>query len=215
VVVASNHNPTILNPDFLVRNRIIGDDWDWKLADDPIATPVFARVSYESGFSITAQPERVVFSETDIDRIPDKSPLGEVAAAFVETLPHVTYKAVGVNPKACLPFRDEGEARAFISERFFKEGPWLEYGQLQGNSMKLVFDLSEGMFLLSIDTGQADSKEAGALEGVILQGNVHHDVTGTNPDAVIPTLREAIQNWRRDYELFMSFLRNELLGELE
>ena len=53
VVVARNHNPTILNPDFLKYNNIVPANWE--LAESPLCTPPVAQVKYTNGISIVAQ----------------------------------------------------------------------------------------------------------------------------------------------------------------
>jgi len=59
VIVAQNHNPTILNPDFLKRNKIVPENWE--LACPPICLPPVARVSFTKGVNIFSQPERIIF----------------------------------------------------------------------------------------------------------------------------------------------------------
>lgn len=59
VVVANDHNPTILNPDFLERQQIVPQTWGWKVADPAITTPPFAMVVYDSGVTVSVEPNKL------------------------------------------------------------------------------------------------------------------------------------------------------------
>jgi len=62
VIAAQNHNPTILNPDFLIRNEIVGADW--KLAQAPVCVEPFAQVQYTNGVSVLSELQKIVFTQS-------------------------------------------------------------------------------------------------------------------------------------------------------
>ena len=62
VVVARNHNPTILNPDFLRYNEIVPPDWE--LAGPPVCVELMAQVAYSNSVKIVSQFDKVIFTET-------------------------------------------------------------------------------------------------------------------------------------------------------
>jgi len=53
VVAAQNHNPTILNPDFLKHSQIVPKEW--VLREPPLCTEPLARVAYTNGVTLVAQ----------------------------------------------------------------------------------------------------------------------------------------------------------------
>ena len=57
VVVAQDHNPSILHPSFLTANGVVPTDLE--LAGPSISTPAFARVLYRNGLSFQAEPDRI------------------------------------------------------------------------------------------------------------------------------------------------------------
>jgi hypothetical protein len=119
VVVAQEHNPTILHPAFLAAEGIAPQDW--KPAAPPICTPAFSFVKYGNGIVFTVESNR--FSVTD------ESPSGEVAESlapklaisYVEKLPHVRYTAVGINLHGFVLCETP---EAFLIARFLKEGSY-------------------------------------------------------------------------------------------
>jgi hypothetical protein len=77
VVVAKNHNPTILNPDFLIRNAIVPEDWE--TSDNPVCTDPVAQVAFTSGVTITAEFNKIVFAEKANDRPPADASVAAIA----------------------------------------------------------------------------------------------------------------------------------------
>ncbi len=212
VLVTSGHSPSLLNADFLLRKDIVKEEWNWQLADDVVTTPVHSQVKYASDFTIIAQGNRVIFSESDPDRIPSSSRVGEIAAAYVQTVSPLTCTAVGINPKACLPFDEREEARAYIAQRFLKEGPLLDHWPVQLNAVKVAYDVGEARLLMSVDTGKVRTVQEEVLfGGVLFQGNFHYDLSDSQEENQEP-VTQIIGQWREDCETFIAFLRDTLLG---
>ena len=64
VVVANDHNPSILNPDFLERQGIVQEGWGWTVMGSAITTPPFATVSYDSGVTVSVESNRLQVTDT-------------------------------------------------------------------------------------------------------------------------------------------------------
>ncbi len=212
IVAAQNHNPSILNPDFLYRNKIVNEDWGWELARDPISTPPFSQVVFKSGVSISAQFERVIFSETEKSNLPEGTRVADIATKYAETLPHVTYTAIGINPKGHVLVESSEAARAFIMDRLIREGPWTSFGDAPvTGSAKLVFDVEEAKFILSVDQGEIAEANEPNRPCVLFQGNFHRDVKGEDHDAKFEYVRSTIKSWRKDYDLFVEVIQSHFL----
>jgi hypothetical protein len=56
-----NYNPITLTPDSLKYSGIIPTDWE--LARPPVLSPSMAKIVFQSGVTIAAQTNRIVFSE--------------------------------------------------------------------------------------------------------------------------------------------------------
>ncbi len=197
VVVASDCNPTILNPDFLAKNRIVPDDWGWKVSGPPITTPPFAMVSYDSGVSVSVEPNKFQVVDKLTDRTPDASRIPEVAHRYVEVLPHVRYTAVGHNFKG---FAKQVDAEAFLKQRFLKSGVWdSDKHPLEGVSLKFAYPLQGGRLNLSLDGAIIEDRsgdEPRELHGVLVQANYHRNCKDyPSHGQVIEHLRHTRDDW--------------------
>ena len=105
VVLATDHNPTILNPDFLRLQEIVPADWGWDLASPPITTPPFATVQYESGVSISVESNKLQVADNKITE-PTESKIIAMVKRYVAVIPHVRYTAVGINFRSAVELDD-------------------------------------------------------------------------------------------------------------
>ena len=142
VVVANDHNPTILNPDFLERQRIVQEGWGWKVMGPAITTPPFATVSYDSGVTVSVESHRLQVIDSSAPGGPQSSKVVDIARRYVEVLPHVRYSAVGINFRSVV---EHADANAFLKAHFLKSGVWdSEAHPLQTMGLKLVYPLDGG-----------------------------------------------------------------------
>lgn len=95
VLVANSNNPTILNPDFLALNGIVESPSD--VHQPIIVTPAFAQVIYRGGLKVTADPERIIFSQSGAALNEDEVQVPAMALRYVRCVPHVRYHAIGLN----------------------------------------------------------------------------------------------------------------------
>lgn len=179
VIVTTDCNPTILNPDFLARQGIVPDDWGWNVSGPPITTSLFATVAYDSGVTISVDPNKFQVVAGLPDRMPDASQIAKVARKYIEVLPHVRYMAVGHNFKG---FAELVDARAFLTERFLKPGVWdSDKYPLKGVSLKFAYPLEGGRLNLTLDGADIEDRsgdETKRLHGVLVQLNYHRDCSG-------------------------------------
>jgi hypothetical protein len=208
VVVASDHNPTILNPDFLERQGIVQAAWGWRVAGLPITTPPFATVSYDSGVSVSVETSRLQVLDPSAENGPPPSKAVEVARRYVEVLPHVRYSAVGTNFRSLV---ERAEAHAFLKGHFLKSGPWdNEAHALKAVGLKLVYPLEGGQVTLALDAGtvtQRLEEERTEVSGVLIHGNYHRDCRGyPSQDQVIEHLGQADKDWTYYQDLLSDLL---------
>lgn len=207
VVVANDHNPTILNPDFLDRQDIVPAEWGWKVAGNPITTPPFAVVPYDNGVTVTVETNRL--QVTHARGTPESSKILGMARKYVEILPHVRYSAVGINFRS---LAEHAEPNAFLKERFLKSGRWdSDAHALQGMGLKFVYLLDEARINLTMDSwvsteiSEGQSKES---SGVLVYANFHSDCHGyPTADQAIAHLSNAEKNWAAYQSLLSDLLK--------
>ncbi len=179
VVLAQQHNPTILNPDFLVRNGIVGEDWV-PVPGGVLCMPSFAQVNYNNGVRFTAESEEFQIVDFQPPEDPFDSRVPDIASKYVETLPHVRYTALGMNFQG---FWQHDAPQPFIIERFLKPDA-IEATGLKTDTLSVVltFSLEDARLRLKCESGHCKRGPDGEeKQGVLLDGNFHVDLAGSNP----------------------------------
>jgi len=197
VVVANDCNPTILNPDFLTKQGIVRDEWEWKLSGTPITTPPFAIVSYENGISISVEPNKFQIVDRLLSNKPNKSQIPQIACKYIQVLPHVRYTAVGHNFRGLL---EHEKAKEFLRKRFIKDGVWdSNKRKLEGISLKFVYPLKGGRLNISLDAADIIDRSADPLKeshGILIQVNYHRDCQGYPSDKqVVEHFNHTKEDW--------------------
>ncbi len=99
VLVARVHNPSIINADFLRQSNIIPRDWSDR-SEDSLVTPVVSKVDFDK-LQLEVNPGRLTVSEKVRQAMQAKLPSSEnlyrCVKKYVEVLPHIPYKAMGIN----------------------------------------------------------------------------------------------------------------------
>lgn len=207
VVAANDHNPTILNPDFLDRQDIVSAAWGWKVAGNPITTPPFAAVSYDSGVTVSVETNRL--QVRDVKSTPESSKALDIARKYVEILCHVRYSAVGINFRS---LAEHAEPDAFLKERFLKSGPWdSDVHVLQGIGLRLAYLMNETRVTLTMESfigserSEGQSKES---SGIFVYANFHSDCHDyPTADEAIAHLDNAQKNWTAYQRLLSDLLK--------
>jgi len=213
VLVADSHNPTILNPDFLIRNEIVPKDWIVDQNQAVLTTPAFSQFRYLSGVSFTLDPNKLIIQ----DNLPEGEifPVPEIALSYLKNVPHVKYYALGINFDKSLVFDSEEEARNFQREVFLKEGPWSMNGALSEFVAKFIYVFDECKCNLTFSSPvrlRSDPEDQKHLDTLILSANFHHDFKKIKKHEDRNTaIALSISDWGKDKEIFNS-LTNKLTG---
>lgn len=204
VLRGKTHNPSILNPDFLAIRGIVPQDWGWKVSGSPITTPPFARVSYDVGVTITADPNKLqVIDVTTSDPTQSKATL--IAVQYLRTLPHVRYLAVGINFQSAVEVENPDD---YLKQRFIRSGPWdVPQHPLDAAGLRLVYALPEGRIILSLDSGEVydekDDKKGRPV--VFVNANFHRECQDYPSDQqMLAYLDHAADDW----STYQSLLNN-------
>lgn len=206
VIVAKNHNPSLLNPDFLRIRNIVPDDYE--LVEPPLTTPPVAIVKYKQGISITVEMEKLQVVETITEGFPQLPSAPQIASMYVQTLPHVRYTAVGINWGCTLRKEDPN---GWISNRFLSQGPWRENShELIGSDLRFKYALPDAQCNLSLASGEVSERET-SVPVVTVNVNYHHDITGYPSDQAVAQL---IERWAHRLDHFRTLIRDVLGVEI-
>jgi hypothetical protein len=209
VVVAQNHNPTILNPDFLKFNEVVPKDWE--LAAPPICVAPVAKVTFKNGINIIAQFDKVIFAQAIQDKSVEELLIPKIARKYIETLPHVNYTSVGINPKGHIVFL-ENNVQEYLVKTFLANGPWREIGESPVKaSLKLVYTLDRCKCALTIDEAILQTPEKPTTPALLFAANFHHDIGGMTKKEKLADLFQIIDNWKKDFEMFKNIVAKIML----
>ena len=210
VVVGRNHNPSILNPDFLKINGIVPADWE--LAQPPFCTEMISQVAYKNGVVIVSQQGKIVFTEPFAMDGSGSVEVPGVAREYLRNVPHVAYQAVGVNPKGHVEFDSDDAALQCMRRTFLAQGPWLEYGQgVRKTGVRFGYDLEGRILNLTIDTARLPVGDE-SKSVIVFAGNFHHQLGGEATKDLLESALKEVEKWEADVKEFRTLVTAEIFG---
>ena len=205
VIIAQNHNPTLLNPDFLRTNNIVTGE---RKVVEALTTPPVSIVRYDDGLSITLELQKLQILQPASSAFADHWETPKVAASFVKTLPHVSYMSAGLNWIGVLP---RSNPSSWLKDNFINPGlrdnkkfPL----QSAGISLTYPFD-SETNCNLRLEAGEMRDFSGRVESGITVNANYHHDVKD-GADAIC----KAIRRWKSRQKHLIRVLKDILDAEV-
>jgi len=201
VVVASQHNPSILHPAFLKSEEIVPADWE--RAEPPVCTPVFSSVKYKNNITFIVEASRLQVRDEKPIEDTDFFRTSSLAIKYVEKLPHVSYSAVGFNVNAFIEHLDPD---IFLKDMFLKTGFWNDNNTKPASiGLQLVYPIGNGHFRLSCNAGKIKPPDMEEREGVLLSANFHADIHEEDKIKRIEKIKESILCFPEHYNYFIEF----------
>lgn len=198
VVPATENDPSILTPDFLQYNEIVGPDW--QVQDSPILNPAFAQVAFEGGLTVKADLQRVIFEQLGGGLVIPEGELviPEVAKRYLQQVPYIPYSGIGINPKFFL--RSTGEHLPLMENVVRDQGTWMSFKDAAPTvQLKLIYRYEERT--ISLDVAHIEPMIDGQPSpGILFQANVHREVGGPNAQVRNKRLQSILDSWEDDLE---------------
>jgi hypothetical protein len=174
VIAAMTHNPSILHPSFLELQRIVPSDW--KLAEPPFCTPPVSVVKYLNHVAFKCELDKfMVLLGANIEQ----PSISELAAKYVQVLPHVNYSAVGTNFAG---YAECSNPESVIVSRFLKKGAGNDEKLAPKTAtIKLIYALEKGIVSLSFEVGSFKrSDEQTDRPCLLVNGNIHTEISASS-----------------------------------
>ena len=189
VVTAEFHNPSILNPDFLVSREIVPADWT---VLNTVTTPPLSVVGYENKVGWTINPSQLTIHQTAGPDFGDAYQVHKLGGLYLEKLPHVPYRSLGLNWEVAVR---EPEPRRTLVERF--GATWLgAETMVRGMTARFALDAGDAVCYIGIEEVVDSTDER------LAKCNMHHqgplDADG---------LCRAIERWPERQEFVLDALR--------
>ncbi len=201
VLVSSLNNPSIMNPDFLRHNNIV--ESGVPLQGDPISTPFYARVTFEGGLAVKAEPTRVIFEQDRKSLTTKTITCPAMAKRYLETVPHVPYTAVGINPKGYR--RSPPEVPEKVSTAFRDKGLWMSFKDVCPDiQLRVTYRYEQRRIALDVIEVKNQEGNASTIHGILFQANVHRDISATNQQERIEKMEKILQSWEEDLSDFFT-----------
>ncbi len=199
VLVATSNNPSILNPDFLRYNGIV--DAGRQVQEPCISTPAYSQVTFEGGFAVKADPDRVIFEQKGDKLATEDIVCPEMAKRYLEKIPHAFYRAVGINPKGYR--RSEDEAADAVADALIDQGAWMSFKDVTPKvQLKMVYRYDRRTISLDIVEAEKKKPGGGKIPGLVFGANVHRDITQKTQQGRSEKLFTILNDWKKDLSEF-------------
>jgi hypothetical protein len=178
VLAVSNHNPTLLTPDFLAGSGIV--PLDWELSRAPVFTAQATQVAFTNGINIVAQPGSVTFSESLTNKSLEEVTIASIVSKYVSAPPNLDYRAISISPRRFITFKADSDAASkFMTRTLLAPGPWQNAGTapLQA-TITLVYTFEERQLRLNIAEARLQQAENEPIPTILFAGSFNHDLTG-------------------------------------
>lgn len=209
VIAVEIQNPTMLNEDFLKQTGII--PIDWQLEREPVYSDRVAQIMFTNGFSIVAQPDRLMFLEMVGDKSIDELTAGEVAQKYMATLQMADYQTVGINFRSYAPQNSPDAATEYINNKLLNAGSWQHgIGKMRA-SVNLNYDLGTQQLNLSIDAAKIQFPTPLTHPAVVFSGTFSYEtITDANDRAT--QIATIISNWKQELNQFNGLIAEHFLA---
>lgn len=213
ILAVTNLNPLLLTLEFLQGSGIIPQTWE--LAQPPVLSTGSARLVFRNGSSLVAEPGKVTFTEVlSPNKALEAVEIAEIAGKYVATLPNLDYRAVGINPRCFVTFRDRPEAaHRFITETILSPGNWQEVGLAPVEAgINLTYALEGRVLRWNIKEARLQLGDSEAIPAVLFASNFHYDLAGEMGQERSHDVQQHLKNWRTDLEMFRDLANNRFLA---
>lgn len=130
VIVANQHNPTVISENFLIDSEIIGSAKEID-KNNLIITPAISQVYLNDGTKISVEPHKMTIHQEKIGES-----VFNIGQKYCEQLPHIKCTAIGINFEVAL---DEN----FDITDWFSKCNFVDYKNNQINGIDFEFDVNE------------------------------------------------------------------------
>ena len=197
-LVADNVEPSMINPDFLRHNGIVGSDLQTE--QPPVSTPLFSQVVFQGGLTVTAQPNLFDFSQRG-EELTEDVVSADIARRFLEKVPSPHYRAIGINPTGVRPLNDGSVSG--IASVLIEGGRWLAFENVSPMvGLKVVYSCQGRRITMDVQDSKKRESDGSESSGLLFAVNIHRDIEGADQEQRIARLMSILSRWKDDLSDF-------------
>ena len=212
VVAAPNQTPAVVNLEHLKYSGVI--PMDWELTRDPLYSAQTVQLIFQNSIVITAQSNRVIFSQAIHDKEIHEIEVAQIARKYVQSLPNLSYEAIGFNPVGhTLVGEAEDSAQKYLSETLLAPGPWQE---VEGDSAQVQinfrYNLEHSQLNLTVSEAGLRNPDETFTRIVLFSGNFNYTVVGSEPTERLESVCQSLDRWQVDLETYQAIVNEKFLA---
>lgn len=211
VIAAQNQSPAVFNLEFFTYSGIIPGDWE--LARQPVYTPQVVQLTFQNSVTITAQPGRILFSESIASKGFGAIEIVQVVRRCIQSLPNMEYEGVGINPTGHVEFSEPEAAGAYLSKTVLADGPWQSIGQTPPRTrLSFTYTLEQGPFNLTISEAKIRQENDTLTPVVVFGGNFDYALEGGNTSEKLQHLHQILDQVQLDLQTYCELVNQNFLS---
>ncbi|WNZ27320.1 hypothetical protein HJG54_31015 [Leptolyngbya sp. NK1-12] len=208
-IVADSFNPLLLTADFLKYGGIIPADWE--LSRQPVLSAMASQVVFQSGVSILAQANRLLFVEALVATDPKEVTLATIAQKYTHALPQANYQAVGINFTGFANLMGE-TVHHYLTNTLLAPGPWHSFGETAPRAtFRLSYTLKQAQLNLDIAEVNWQISEREEQPAILFAANFDHLLQNSTPSGRLQELNQAIDRWPTYLETYHNLVNSRFL----
>ena len=204
-----------MNPSLFNYGAIFPSDWE------ALRQPVYGRngvqIFFKNGIGLVVQPNRITLSELVLGKEIPELQVPALMHKWIEALPHIQYRALGVNPTGMVSFsEDQQEAANFFRSTLLTEGVRREGApELMKASLNLAYRLEGGILNVAIQEGTARLSEDQKISALLYSGNCHYALQGESQTDRLEHLKSMLGQWQTGVDAYRNLVEHHLLQSAE
>lgn len=202
VVVMKNHDPRLLNPDYLRNNEIVGPGFS---ADaDMFVSPLLSHVTFSGAGSlfIMGDADRLTVKHGGLGVSADDMASARIAETYLQKRETLHCTAVGINPKVFMAVEDPDNRK--ISNLLAPNLAWTKYKDAVSDvRLGVRYRFPDKSVTLSLNS----TVDKDGRRGIVFEGNIHRDIAQSNSREQTQKTMAVLRSWREDLSDFDSLVR--------
>ena len=211
VLAAPGQSPAIVNLENLIFNGTIPKEWE--LSREPTYSPQAAQLVFTNSVVITAQGNRVVFSEALTGKALNEMQIGKLAARYTRSFSELSYEAVGINPMGHADMGGSEESvRQYFNEKLLAKGSWHQIGDADAQvQLNFRYNLPERTLNLAVSEVGLRNEDETISKVVLFSGNFQYLIDETQSTERLEAVTQSLARCESDLAEFMTVVDTKFL----